>query len=141
MTERTKKPREFMHAHPDGDLERPDRSRYFHVVERSALTAAEAELAQVKVELREAHERIENLELQSKLYQDGNTHRDRVIIWNEQQLIKARTHIAALVSALEFYANQSRYFHYYDELEEITEIEHDNGHIARGALESMRGEE
>lgn len=43
-----------------------------------------------------------------------------------------------LVRALEFYKNQSRYSRYYDEHEQVTEIEHDNGHVAREALAAYR---
>lgn len=32
--DKTQKPREFMHAHPDGDLERSDGVKCFHVIEK-----------------------------------------------------------------------------------------------------------
>lgn len=43
-----KKPREFMHQHPDGPLERQDGVRVFHTIERSYATELEKQLAELK---------------------------------------------------------------------------------------------
>ncbi len=48
MSDGSDKPREFMHKHPEGDLQRQDGERFFHVIQKSAYQKLQTEITRLK---------------------------------------------------------------------------------------------